>query len=860
MILASLIISGKQRLLLLRSSGEIWPVSTTDVQYIMPSSLIQPSLAETCWSPELVDLWAQGEEASSSEISSAMEGMQSARRQAVMVLRKIVRETERMCGKLMSNIGQSQLGGIEGIWDKWLPDTDENCRVPITSTQAAEFILNAKGGNIVVKPNTLPAYAAHCLLMSRSDLFLADQANMATSGTFMVRSRSERAALQLVTRLVNSHSIEDQAVFAKFIDKARNLVKLSLKLRNDPAMLEEGYTEVKHDYPEWTDEEKTIISVLVKRLYETRSTQNDETEAFAVSIMKLMGVYDKQVLDRAMLPQFLTDIGVLPPWETLKRSEARETEVRAMALAQLDTSSGTGMLQGNELDELRHDFSNHKIFVVDDATASELDDGISIERVPGSDDAWIHVHIADPTRYIPLNSSIATLASFRASSSYLPEGNIPLFPSEVIMKELSLGANVSRDEGRQGTLTFSTKLTPSGEVLDSTVRMGWIKSPRLVTYSSVDKALGVQSSKTTRPLGVPLSLSRTSSKDDDLPAEDVEDLRLIQSFAMAHRSRRLQNAGLEWHTASSSLHIVNPLPSTCENFFDPSQLSSQPAIYSGSPIIDFSVTSAARTFTGLQATSIIAEMMILAGRTASRFCDDRNLPVPYRTSSAPTPTALPGQAAVTLDTLMTQRDPMTKLISPFAIASANLSFAPGDVSFTPGQHWIMGFNDNNGYVRATSPLRRFDDMLVHWQIKSALAREKSLSRSLAPEISQEDMTTLVKRSDATQRKLKKQGNTAQAWWQAGLIASRLRNPTPKGYDFSQGALDILGGFKGYVAGPTIYGTTSSSNTTPITIPALGLTARLPGKGKSDMKVGQEVEVKIKQAEQWSAPIIDVTLA
>ena len=853
MVLASLVVSGRQRLLVLRTTGEIWPIDNNDVQYIMPSSLISPGLADACWSPELVALWAEGEEATTPEMADAVKPMQVARRQAVLILRKVMRETERMCGKMIGDIGRSQFGGVEGVWDQLAPQDGPGT---ITAREVAEFMLNAHGpaARITVKSNTLPAYAAHCLMMNRSDLFLADPTSMAISGLFRVRSRGERENLQRVSRLLHSQAVEDQAVLAQFIEKAKRVVQTAQKAREDAP--EGEFIEVKHDLPEWTEEERLILSSLVSQLYETRTTQVAEQAAFATNIMKMTKAYGDAIVDREMLPQFLLDLGVIAPWDTLKRSETRELARRGVETSR-EKPSAEGLLQGNELDDLRHDFTDQKVYVIDDATASELDDGISVERIPGSDNAWIHVHVADPTRYVSLNSDIARMASFQGSSSYLPEGNVPLLPLEVVMKELSLGAEFSRDQGRQGTMTFSTKISPSGEVLDSRVRMGWIYKPRVVTYDSVNKALGVQGRETVRPLGTPLGLPVPPKADVQLLAEDVEDLRLIQTLAQAHRRRRYAHAGLEWESVNSNLRILNQLPELSTNIYDPRLLPARPSLYVGSPKFDLTVSPAPKTWSGLPATLVVAEMMIMGGRTAARFCADRNLAAPFRVTRMPSPVQLPGQKLVTIEDILAQRDPLFNTVDMSVIRSANLSFTTGEASMSPGHHWIMGITDDYGYVRATSPLRRFDDLLVHWQIKAALASEKGLGGELARSISTEEMTRLVKRSDPAQRKLRRIGITANNWWSAGLVLSLLRNPKPEGYEYGPGWVDPTGPLTGVITGPTAYGTSTVKNTTPVSIPALGISARMPGRGQADYRTGQELQVRLLGASQWLSPVVDV---
>jgi hypothetical protein len=55
----------------------------------------------------------------------------------------------------------------------------------------------------------------------------------------------------------------------------------------------------------------------------------------------------------------------------------------------------------------------------------------------------------------------------------------------------------------------------------------------------------------------------------------------------------------------------------------------------------------------------------------------------------------------------------------------NIIYTPGaQYSIQPGMHWGLGVPEGQGYVRVTSPLRRYGDLLAHWQIQQALLQEK----------------------------------------------------------------------------------------------------------------------------------------
>ena len=184
--------SGKPRLILLRSGGELWPVSTHDVQFVMPASLVSPEIAKQCWSSSLIDSSQSGSTTvhnaeDASNPSAEDEAVLDARRKAVMILRRVSRETEKMCGRMMNGaVDTTRSGGIEAIYGRLAPNNRAEAGTA-TAALAAQYILNRDPNEprVSVRPNTLPAYAAHVIMMRRPDLFLGDQGDMWATGQFL---------------------------------------------------------------------------------------------------------------------------------------------------------------------------------------------------------------------------------------------------------------------------------------------------------------------------------------------------------------------------------------------------------------------------------------------------------------------------------------------------------------------------------------------------------------------------------------------------------------------------------------------------------------------------------------------------
>ncbi len=100
----------------------------------------------------------------------------------------------------------------------------------------------------------------------------------------------------------------------------------------------------------------------------------------------------------------------------------------------------------------------------------------------------------------------------------------------------------------------------------------------------------------------------------------------------------------------------------------------------------------------LASRALVTEAMLMAGEGAARYCRDRAIPIPYATQATPEP----GDNAQDLAAMYARRR----------------AFKPTRLVGAPDPHAGLGLPL---YTRATSPLRRYSDLLVHQQIRAALA-------------------------------------------------------------------------------------------------------------------------------------------
>ncbi|BBD62498.1 ribonuclease II [Nostoc sp. HK-01] len=103
---------------------------------------------------------------------------------------------------------------------------------------------------------------------------------------------------------------------------------------------------------------------------------------------------------------------------------------------------------------------------------------------------------------------------------------------------------------------------------------------------------------------------------------------------------------------------------------------------------------------------LVAEMMILAGEVAARYGKTHNIPLPFRGQPQP---ELPPE------------EELIQLPAGFVRACAMRRCMPkSEMSITPLRHAGLGLDT---YTQATSPIRRYSDLLTHFQLKAHLRGE-----------------------------------------------------------------------------------------------------------------------------------------
>ncbi|KAL4783451.1 hypothetical protein BJX76DRAFT_330000 [Aspergillus varians] len=525
----------------------------------------------------------------------------------------------------------------------------------------------------------------------------------------------------------NAREMKDHPLF-KFIQKAQRLIRQSRKVRspttianvgpsshrfrpgqdNNPVVYREMLTE------EFTENDKLIIKFLQLCCIPPKRMTSAALRSAGSHIMRATGMYHALELNSGSIPLLLQEIGVFLPWENLRvldqdlglpghghGSDRMWSEVQRVC-QELDASGLT-----DKMGSMRKDWGDLPVYCVDSVDAEEIDDGISLERIPGSDDTfWIRVHVANPSAFVDASDTIMEYAASRVQTLYVPERTYPMLPKTLTHKHFSLGP------GRP-SLTFSAKMNIKGEVLETDVSNGIVHNVIYLTHDKLRSVFGVEPPQYVKPLTVGGELSNQPSRTDlrdTLSPQDESTFHTLRQLMLAFHEQRRKNGGMDWP------HSINtPVSVSFGNApMKQSGLKVKNGRYVlGDPIIQLQPQKIdPHDVPDLTKRDLVSTLMNLACWVSAKWCAERNIPAVYDGTYYH-----PEYRRLTNENISEYGGKnFLRLAAPRGVSSSR-----------PIPHVSLGLDP---YIKSTSPLRRYTDLLVHHQIEAALRFEHEHGRPL----------------------------------------------------------------------------------------------------------------------------------
>lgn len=514
-----------------------------------------------------------------------------------------------------------------------------------------------------------------------------------------------RAAMGMPSSDLRSHPLQ------QFIQKAKKLIHISRKYRSPTVMGSVGPTsgcegdECKVQANDtFSETDQVILEFLLHYSITPRQMTSATLRSTGSHIMRATGMYDTMEVNASTMPLFLQELGVVSPWENLRLLDQN------LALP----GHGVSIHADNAWDEvqkecervetnltdsmkdMRRDWGDLLVYCVDNPGAQEIDDGVSLERA-GDDTYWVRVHVANPSAFLEHDGLIAKYAASRLQSLYVPERTYPMLPKGFTHKHFSLAA------GRP-SLTFSAKMNLQGDILDTEITNGTVHNVIYTTHDMLTEFFEPGLNLRSQPLQVGKKIQQPQDSPETLSDDDKNTFRTLRQLLLAFRDHRRRNGAIDFpYSDNTSLTVDHG--STLEPY---KMQVKQSHFHLSDPSISLGVsTKDPHEVPDLTKRYLISTIMNLAGYVAGKWCADRSIPAVYDgTWFHPEYTQLTSE-----NIAQSGGDAWRKLAAPRGFSSP-----------TPIHHSPLGLDY---YVKCTSPLRRYIDLLAHFQIEAALRHEHS---------------------------------------------------------------------------------------------------------------------------------------
>ncbi|KAH6604675.1 mitochondrial cyt-4, partial [Trichoderma cornu-damae] len=546
----------------------------------------------------------------------------------------------------------------------------------------------------------------------------------------MVRDYTETNAKRL--RPPSPRELEG-TLLGKFILQARKTVAASrLKRQWTPHGILAPADDMQLPQQEWPQSSKDIIAFLEWWASYDLFESGSRFHGHGALILRALQLYDDAVLDQSTAWTFLQEVGIIPPWEVPSRYKVRFPDVTIARGGGLVRETPKDVEESKRPDiaaGFRREHSQSMIFCIDAVSTMVIDDGISLERTQDPDQFWLHVHAADPASSIKPNSDLCKYMELIPENIYLPGHFQAMLPSSLGEED---DANDYASDGLVGqfslkpggpALTFSARVNTAGELLEFKVEPSTLGKVVYLEPGDVSQfcnepppppAPGYSLTVGTQKGDGEPEFNRPMTAAQDLDAGSKQDLLTLYQLAEAIRKRRLEKGAWPYFF---------PRPSVSVTLHEaPDASKALPA----DPYIKASYETS-------MGCSVVSNTMVLAGEIAARWCSSRGIPIPYRRD------VKFGQGIEKAFGYATREIyPLIRRgIEPSGSQRQELSRRTGgiEISSQPGSYFLLGLDM---YAKATSPLRRFSDLLVHWQIHAALQHERATQRPVDPNVDRLD--------------------------------------------------------------------------------------------------------------------------
>ncbi|KAI5952866.1 MSU1 [Candida jiufengensis] len=463
----------------------------------------------------------------------------------------------------------------------------------------------------------------------------------------------------------------------------------------------------------------SLLRKIDKLLIEKGVVLNGDLYKFEYSFAKAYDLLTKLNENKIENPNRWSSEAELPGEEISMKADLKKnyynyidkiTDARGKDIVQ-SNSLGLNFYEQDPLEDIRIDMKDIPVYCIDDPTAHEIDDGISLHEE--NDKYVVSIHIAEPSSYIKPNSAISSIAFGMSSTSYLPEDVFPMLP-QIISKVAGLGIN--GQETRTFVIQYKLNKTEVDEYVrqktndsDFKANKEFVKKIQKQIYKNNDvKFATVKRFRQGFTYDAVNTLLADENKLEEFKSGNSGDAdfnnlyKLEQISSLLWSIRDANNAYSNNQNNKLTIGDQNPYSTAQYELNLPNSNQS----------IKISSTT---NQDSKRSTVLVTENMIIANHLTAKFAKDNQIPILYRSLDPNfSPELL--KEYNELITLSTETNQET-LLNFYSFLTRSM------IDNTPNKHFLMGLDM---YTNITSPLRRYIDMINQWKFQDFFLKRETI--------------------------------------------------------------------------------------------------------------------------------------
>ena len=336
-------------------------------------------------------------------------------------------------------------------------------------------------------------------------------------------------------------------------------------------------------------------------------------------------------------------------------------------------------------------FDNDVIFTIDGADAKDLDDAVSLKRLPGGR-YRLGVHIADVSHYVTEKTPLDRAVMSRGTSVYFTDKVVPMLPTA-----LSNGACSLNSGEDKYAISAVIDLSASGEIEKTKLVPSVIKSAVRGVYSEVNEILSGTASKEIKGKYKPV----------------ISSLRRMEELYLVLKARSDERGAVDFDAAEAKI-LLDSEGEPCDIIRRQRGVSER----------------------------IIEQFMIVANEAVATELKKKGIPCVFRTHAEPPPEKLedfltfvynigikiPKRAAEGVSvkdfSSILKAASEKGVLAPVSYSMLR-SMAKAEYSKVCSGHFGLGLKN---YCHFTSPIRRLSDLATHRVIRRVLFEGKNPSQ------------------------------------------------------------------------------------------------------------------------------------